>query len=75
MKEPPAPLSIIQESRLDDAIATAADLPLRELAINHLRYQTLRSLNLMRFAELERKRLEGEDYDLMLDKLIANSLP
>ena len=37
---------------------------------SHLRYETLRNLNLLQIAKLQRRNLEGENFDGMIDEII-----
>ena len=44
-----------------------------ELAIGWLRYEAVRKLNMVEYGALLVRNLDGENFDVMVDKLVAES--
>jgi hypothetical protein len=52
---------------------TKTERTLAELASGVMRYEKLRTMNVLRFAELSRLNLEGHRFDDLIDLMIANN--
>jgi hypothetical protein len=53
---------------------TAEQVDIKELAKGWLRYEKIRTLNAVQFAKLQRRNLEGRNWDDMIDELIIEEL-